>query len=78
MELLHYTPNIHTFEIAVYQLNDKNLMPYERSESFRLLSTTNKIKKMIIQSTCLWKMTKLLINLCFQLQHLAINNFENS
>lgn len=72
IELLHDMPNIHTLEIYSKFLNDKEVISYQRSESYRLLSIRNNIKKLMIGWELSWKVTKFLINLCPQLIHLNI------
>lgn len=74
IELLRYTSNVHSLTIDLNRMNDKDLIPIQKSEGFELLSTTNKIKSLTIRWGCTWKMTKFWIKLCHQLECLTMNS----
>ncbi len=79
IEILQQTPNIHTLNILfVGMFCTPDLILFEQNESFRLVSQTNKIKKMKIKYDNTLTMTKFLILLCPRLEHLTIKWSENS
>jgi hypothetical protein len=80
IELLRYTPNIHTLNIdllsfhdtqRVYQLT--NLYVLQQSETFRSVSKTNNIENLKIMSSYTMEVIPFFINLCPRLQHLKTN-----
>ncbi len=77
IELLYYTPNIHTLKIILVACCKTDLILLQQSETFQLVSKTNNIKKLTIVSNNILKVIKFLVTLCPQLQHLTINTCED-
>ncbi len=73
IDLFQYMPNIHTFKIENLLLQDSDLVSIQQSNTFRLVSQTNKIQNMIIQYQSELKEMKFLFNLCPRLQQLTIS-----
>jgi hypothetical protein len=79
IKILQYAPNIDTFNIDFRQDYIRNSILFEQTESFRLVSKTNKIKKMKITSSKTLEAIKFLVMLCPRLKHLMVSiPFENS
>jgi hypothetical protein len=73
IELLRFTPHLHTliFESMPFYKNDS--MSIEESETFRLVSNTNTITEVTFKDKCTLEKLQLLLTLCPRVQHLTIN-----
>jgi hypothetical protein len=73
IELLRFTPHLHTliFESMPFYKND--YMSIEESETFRLVSNTNAITEVTFTDKCTLEKLQLLLTLCPRVQHLTIN-----
>jgi hypothetical protein len=78
IELLSYTPNIHTFTINRGLFDEQDIVLRQQSEAFQLVSNTNNIKTLNIISGCSVLGVNFLINLCPRLQHITIKNCRYS
>ncbi len=75
IELLRYTPNIHTLNIFCSRYHHSDFVLIEENENFQLVSKTNNIKKIMITSERVLEMTKFVVMLCSRLEHLTIHKF---
>jgi hypothetical protein len=73
LDLLCFTPHIHTLIFQSMSLYGHNYRSVEQSESFQRVSTTNTITHVTCKNRCTLEKVKLLIALCPRVQHLAIN-----
>lgn len=78
VNLLFYTPNVHTLTITSIKLFPRDYVPLQASELFHLVSEQSKIKNIIFTNVYSLQTIKLLINLCSRLQHIAISISERS
>ncbi|CAF4707771.1 unnamed protein product [Rotaria sp. Silwood1] len=77
IELLYFTSNIHTLILNCTSLCESSFIFIQQHKTFQLVSKTNKITNLMILTECTFEVTKLLVNLCPQLQHLTINIKKN-
>ena len=77
IELIHCTPNVHTFEIGYVSFDGIDLILFEQNDYFQLVSQTNNIQNLIIHYQYTLQQTKVLVNLCSQLKQLTIDKFED-
>ncbi|CAF1367157.1 unnamed protein product [Rotaria sordida] len=74
IELLYFTSNIHTLVLNCTSLCEASfIFILQYNKNFQLISKINKIFNLIILTECTFEVTKLLVNLCPQLQYLTIN-----
>jgi hypothetical protein len=73
IEILQHTPNIHTLTITFMPNYNRESILSKQNESFRLVSQTNKIKKMKIVSYQKLETTKFLVMLCPRLKQLMLD-----
>jgi hypothetical protein len=75
IDLLSFTPNIHTliFESMPFYRND--YISIEQSETFRFVSNTNMITDVTFKERCSLEKLRLLLALCPRLQYLTIQTF---
>lgn len=76
-ELLQCASNVQTLTLNCTSLCESSFILIQQYETFQLVSRTNKIINLIITTECTLEVTKLLVNLCPQLQHLTINISKN-
>jgi hypothetical protein len=76
-ELLQFSSNIQTLILNCTSLCESSFILIQQYETFQLVLKTNKIINLIITTECTLEVTKLLVNLCPQLQHLTINILKN-
>jgi hypothetical protein len=76
-ELLLFASNIQTLILNCTSLCESSFILIQQYETFQLVLKTNKIINLIIKTECTLEVTKLLVNLCPQLQHLTINILKN-
>ena len=72
IELLCVTPNIHTLVFQSMPFYRDDYMSIQNNETFRLVSTTNKITNVTFKDARTLEKTRLLIDLCPQLQYLTL------
>ncbi|CAF2043339.1 unnamed protein product [Rotaria magnacalcarata] len=72
IELLRFTPNIHTLVFQSMPFYRDDYMSIQHNETFQLVSTTNKITNVTFKDACILEKARLLIALCPQLQYLFI------
>jgi hypothetical protein len=75
IQLLSFTPNIHTLTITSMPLYKNDYLSIQENETFRLVSNTNTIKDVTFKEKCTSEKLKLLVALCPRVQHLTINIF---
>jgi hypothetical protein len=73
IEILQHTPNIHTLNITFMPNYNRESILSKQNESFRLVSQTNKIKKIKIVSYQTLETTKFLVMLCPRLKQLMLD-----
>ncbi|CAF3964394.1 unnamed protein product [Rotaria sordida] len=73
IKLLHFTPNIHTLTFNSQSITESNSMLIQQSETFRLVSNTNKITNVTIKEKYSFENIKLFVALCPQMQNLTID-----
>jgi hypothetical protein len=82
VELLRCLPNLYTLILQRISSDGKDIVLIQQSEVYQLISNKNSIKSLIINFKCGFEETKLLVNLCSQLQRLTIdissNNIEST
>ncbi|CAF3384832.1 unnamed protein product [Rotaria socialis] len=72
IELLRFTPNIRALVFQSMPFYRDDYISIQQSETFRLVSTTNKITNVTFKDASTLEKTRLLIALCPQLQYLSI------
>ncbi|CAF1160574.1 unnamed protein product [Rotaria sordida] len=73
IKLLHFTPNIHTLTFNSQSITESNSMLIQQSETFRLVSNTNKITNVTIKEKYSFENIKLFVTLCPRMQNLTID-----
>ena len=71
MELLYFTPNLHTIKYFSSLFNDIDLKLIQQNEHFQYVSTRNKIKRLeIFGDWCTLEQFQIIVNSFFQLEYL--------
>ena len=73
IKLLNSTPNVHTLSVHRQSLDSTNSTTFQQSETFRLLSQTNKITKLTMRERFSTENLKLFLALCPRMQYLIID-----
>jgi len=73
IELLHFTPSIHTLVFESMPFYKSDYTSIEQSETFQLVSMTNIITDLTFTRKCTLEKLKLFVALCPRLQYLTIN-----
>jgi hypothetical protein len=73
IELLHFTPNIHTFIFTSMTFDKIDYMSIQQNETFRLVSIKNTIRNLIFQQQCTLETIKIPVTLFLRVQHLTLN-----
>jgi hypothetical protein len=76
-QLLQFASNIQILILNCTSLCESSFILIQPYQTFQLVLKTNKITNLIITTECTLEVTKLLVNLCPHLQHLAINILKN-
>ncbi|UJR17999.1 hypothetical protein I4U23_004900 [Adineta vaga] len=74
INLLRFTPNIHTLTWVHLRDTPNDLLSIQESETFRFVSKQNQIKKIIITHEYTKKMMEVLVNLCPRVQFISFGN----
>jgi hypothetical protein len=72
IDLLSFTPNMHTLIFTSMLFDTNDYMSIEQSETFRFVSNTNMISDVTFEERCTLEKLRLLVTLCPRLQHLTI------
>lgn len=78
VEILKYTPNIHTLALTMIKTVPKEFLHLEENATFQLVSCQNKIKSLTFKRYYALHMTKILLNLCQQLEQIAFGVYAQS
>ncbi|CAF1038048.1 unnamed protein product [Rotaria sordida] len=78
INIIQFTPNIHTLTWIHIKDSPKDLLSIQDSESFQLVSKQNQIKNIIIKGDYTKKMMEVLINLCPQVQYISFGYSRRS
>ncbi|CAF4187706.1 unnamed protein product [Rotaria sordida] len=70
IELLYFTPNLHTLKYGVIVFNEMNSKLIQQNETFQYVSMTNKIKNFEIHEICTLEEIVMIVNLFPQLEYL--------
>lgn len=73
IDLLRFTPNIHTLTFESMPFYKDDYASIEQSESFQLISNINTITHVTFKDKCTLAKLQLLVGLCPRVQHLSIN-----
>jgi hypothetical protein len=73
IELLRFTPHLHTLIFKSMPFYKNDYMSIEESETFRVVSNTNMITEVTFTDQCTLEKLQLLLTLCPRVQHLTIN-----
>lgn len=72
IQLLRFTPNIDTLQLASMLFYGEDYVSIQQSEEFQLLSNENRITKVMIKETCTLEKIQFLIALCPQMKCLTL------
>jgi hypothetical protein len=73
IELLHFTPSLHTLKFRSMLLYGKDYMLIQQSETFRLVSSMNTIRDVTCSQLSTLQQLQLLVALCPRVQCLTID-----
>ena len=76
VELLHFTPNIHTLELDSISIPGTDSLSIQQNEKFRLISNINTVTNMTIGKESALEQVQLLDALFPRLEHLTINLYK--
>lgn len=72
IQLLRFTPNVDTLELASMRFYGEDYISIQQSEDFRLLSNENRITKVMVEETCRLEKIQFLITMCPQIKALTL------
>ncbi|CAF2878103.1 unnamed protein product [Rotaria sp. Silwood2] len=76
IELLNFTPNVHTLKLNSILLNGSDSVSIQQNATFRIVSNTNIVKNMIIAKESTLEKIQLLVAIFPRLEYLTINLYR--
>jgi hypothetical protein len=76
IELLHFTPNIHTLKLDSILLYRTDSLSIQKNDLFQIVSNTNTVINLTIEKEVTYEKVQLLVTLFPQLEYLTINLYK--
>ncbi|CAF2701888.1 unnamed protein product [Rotaria sp. Silwood2] len=76
IELLNFTPNVHTLKLNSILLNGSDSVSIQQNATFQIVSNTNIVKNMIIAKESTLEKIQLLVAIFPRLEYLTINLYR--